>query len=72
MTTLDALRAITNDEAMVKAAETELKRINELAKAVRVLRNEAIRRLDEEYGSTETAKRIGKSVSAVKWINGPR
>jgi hypothetical protein len=72
MTTLDALRAIQDDEALVRATARELKRLRCLETDITNLRNEGIRRLGKTRTLAEIAEIADVAKSTIKWINGPR
>lgn len=72
MTLLATLRALTDDEVMVKACAAELKRIRELEGEILALRNEGIRRLSKTRTLAEVGIIADVNKSTVKWINGPR
>jgi hypothetical protein len=72
VTTLDALRAIQDDETLVRASAVELKRLRQLETEITNLRNEGIRRLGKTRRIAEIAEIADVAKSTIKWINGPR
>jgi len=68
MTALSDLRAITGDEAMIKACGNEIEQLSDQIKDLRALRNEGIRRLVKKHGRAKVARMAGMSVSGINWI----
>ena len=68
--TLDDLRGITDDEALVAAAGAYLDRVRAAQREARALRNAAVARLVLEHGPSEAARRAGLSLTTVKALRG--
>ncbi len=68
--TLDGLRAVKDDEALIAAAHQYLSLGEKKMHEARGLRNAAVRRLVEKHGPAETARRTGIKLATVKAIRG--
>jgi hypothetical protein len=68
--TLDELRGVRGDEAIVRAADAYIANGKQKLHVALVLRDAAIQRLAEKHGPAATARKVGKSLSTIKQIRG--